>query len=125
MTPDTDTPDCTPTTQTEDEFATMERHASAAAQLMSALANPHRLMILCALAQGELAVGELNRRIPLSQSALSQHLALLREQGVVTCRRQAQSMFYQVAPGPAVALVGVLHQHFCGTKATGTEEPSS
>ena len=97
-----------------DDFASMERHASAAAQLMAALANPHRLMILCALAQGEMAVGELNRRIPLSQSALSQHLALLREQGVVICRRQAQSMFYQVAPGPAVELVAVLHQHFCG-----------
>jgi DNA-binding transcriptional ArsR family regulator len=100
-----------------DDFAIMERHATAAARLMSALANPHRLMILCALAQGEMGVGELNRRIPLSQSALSQHLALLREQGVVQCRRQSQSVLYQVAPGPAVALVGVLHQHFCGNDA--------
>jgi DNA-binding transcriptional ArsR family regulator len=99
----------------------MERHATAAARLMAALANPHRLMILCALAQGEMTVGEMNRRIPLSQSALSQHLALLREQGVVICRRQAQSVFYQVAPGPAVDLVAVLHQHFCGASTTPTD----
>ncbi len=103
----------------------MERHASAAAELMGALANPHRLMILCALIGEEQSVGELNRRIPLSQSALSQHLALLREQGILTTRRQAQSVFYRIAPGPATDLMAVLHQHFCGAAATTPDGSSS
>ena len=72
------------------DAAAMRRHAGSAAGLMRSLANPHRLMVLCALSEGEMSVGGLNRRVPLSQSALSQHLAVLRKEGLVRTRREAQ-----------------------------------
>ncbi|WP_348675323.1 metalloregulator ArsR/SmtB family transcription factor [uncultured Abyssibacter sp.] len=92
----------------------MAEHAEAAASLLKAMASPKRLQILCTLAEGEeLSVGALNDRIPLSQSALSQHLAVLRADGLVTTRRESQTIFYQVAPGPALDVIRVLHGHFC------------
>jgi len=91
----------------------MAEHAESAASLLKALANPHRLLVLCALGDGELSVGALNERIPLSQSALSQHLAVLREDGLVSTRREAQTIFYSVAPGPALEVLHVLHSQFC------------
>lgn len=94
--------------------AQMGEHAQEAAELMKALANPHRLLILCTLAEGELSVGGLNERIALSQSALSQHLAVLRRDGLVATRRMSQTIFYRVTPGPALDLIQVLHRHFCG-----------
>ena len=93
----------------------MDRHAQSATELLKALANPHRLQILCVLGEGELSVGALNARIPLSQSALSQHLAVLRKDGLVTTRREAQTIFYRVTTGPALDLIRVLHSHFCST----------
>jgi DNA-binding transcriptional ArsR family regulator len=92
----------------------MGRHVAAAADLLKALANPHRLQVLCVLGEGELSVGALNDRIELSQSALSQHLAVLRTDGLVHTRRQSQTIFYRIAPGPALDLIRVLHGHFCG-----------
>lgn len=89
------------------------RHAQSATELLKALANPHRLQILCVLGEGELSVGALNARIPLSQSALSQHLAVLRKDGLVTTRRESQTIFYRVTTGPALDLIRVLHGHFC------------
>jgi ArsR family transcriptional regulator, virulence genes transcriptional regulator len=91
----------------------MARHAQSAAGLLKALANPNRLQILCALGEGELSVGALNERIPLSQSALSQHLAVLRADGLVDTRRESQVIFYSARPGPAVDVIRVLHEHFC------------
>jgi DNA-binding transcriptional ArsR family regulator len=88
-------------------------HAQDAAELLKALANPHRLQILCTLAEGELSVSALNMRIPLSQSALSQHLAVLRRDGLVATRRASQTIYYRVMPGPALDLIQVLHRHFC------------
>ena len=93
-----------------DEFG---RHAEAAASLLKALANPHRLQILCVLGEGELSVGALNERIPLSQSALSQHLAVLRADGLVSTRRESQTIYYRVLLGPALDVIRVLHSHFC------------
>lgn len=93
----------------------MNRHAGRAARLMRTLANPHRLLILCVLSQGELSVSELNRRIPLSQSALSQHLALLRREGLVRTRRESQTVHYSVVDGPAMEVVHLLHARFCAT----------
>lgn len=72
-------------------------------------------MILCNLSEGELSVGELNERLPLSQSALSQHLAVLREQGIVDTRREAQVVHYSLRPGAAARVVGLLHDLYCGT----------
>lgn len=95
---------------------TMSRHAESAAELLRALANPHRLLVLCMLGDGEMSVGALNERIPLSQSALSQHLAVLREDGLVETRRAAQTVYYRVASGPALDVIRVLYGHFCGAK---------
>jgi DNA-binding transcriptional ArsR family regulator len=71
----------------------MAEHASDAAGLMKALGNESRLMILCMLADQERSVGELNESIPLSQSALSQQLARLRQQGIVKTRRESQTIY--------------------------------
>lgn len=92
----------------------MRQHAGDAAQLLRALANDKRLMILCLLAEGELSVGELNEQLELSQSALSQHLAILRQDGLVTTRREAQSIRYALADGPAGRIVQTLHAIYCG-----------
>ena len=91
----------------------MGRHAGSAAALLKALANPNRLQILCALRDGELSVGALNARIPLSQSALSQHLAVLRADGLVRTRRESQTIHYAVRPGPALDVIRVLYGHYC------------
>jgi ArsR family transcriptional regulator, virulence genes transcriptional regulator len=91
----------------------MRLHAAQAAQLLKALANEQRLMILCHLVERPLSVGELNERIPLSQSALSQHLAVLRDCGIVRTEREAQSVRYSLPPGAVTHLLGVLHDEFC------------
>jgi DNA-binding transcriptional ArsR family regulator len=91
----------------------MAAHAESAAGLLRAMANPHRLQILCVLGEGEMSVGALNERIPLSQSALSQHLAVLRDDGLVATRREAQTIHYRVQPGPALDVIRILHRHFC------------
>lgn len=91
----------------------MQGHAENAAALLRTLANPHRLLVLCVLGEGELSVGALNERIPLSQSALSQHLALLRSEGLVDTRREGLAIFYSLLPGPAMDVIRVLHGHFC------------
>ena len=92
----------------------MRTHAGEAAQLLRALANDKRLMLLCLLVDGEHSVGELNAKVDLSQSALSQHLALLREDGLVTTRREAQTIFYSLASGPARRIIKTLHGIYCG-----------
>jgi len=92
----------------------MRAHADEAARLLRALANNNRLMLLCLLVDGEHSVGELNARLDLSQSALSQHLAVLREDGLVTTRREAQTIFYALADGPAQRIIETLHGIYCG-----------
>jgi DNA-binding transcriptional ArsR family regulator len=91
----------------------MRAHASEASRLLKALANDHRLLILCMLVDGEHSVGEMNERLPLSQSALSQHLAKLREEGLVNTRREAQTVYYSLADGPVQKLIGTLHGIYC------------
>ncbi len=91
----------------------MRAGADQAARLLKAISNPHRLMIVCALAEGELAVRELNRRIDIGQSALSQHLAVLRRQRIVSTRREAQTIYYAVVPGVAADIVQQLYTAFC------------
>lgn len=92
----------------------MRKHASHAAQLLKALANENRLLILCLLAEREFSVSELNLELDLSQSSLSQHLALLRAEGLVISRREAQLIYYSLAPGPAVEVMSTLHRIYCG-----------
>ena len=91
----------------------MQPHAAQAAELLKALANEQRLMILCQLLQGPRTVGEINERVLLSQSALSQHLAVLREAGVVATTRQSQSVRYSLPPGVVTRLMDVLYEEFC------------
>ncbi|MFN9737277.1 MAG: ArsR/SmtB family transcription factor [Pseudomonadota bacterium] len=91
----------------------MASQAEAAADLLKILGHPARLRILCRLVEGEHSVGALNADIPLSQSALSQHLALLRDQGLVTTRRESQTIFYSLADGPARVILGTLHDLYC------------
>ena len=95
------------------ELNTMRKHASHAAQLLKALANENRLLILCLLAERECSVSELNLELDLSQSSLSQHLALLRAEGLVISRREAQLIYYSLAPGPAFEVMSTLHRIYC------------
>lgn len=92
----------------------MRANADEAAQLLKLLANGQRLRVLCLLIGGELSVGEINERVALSQSALSQHLARLRAEGLVTTRREAQTIYYALASGPARQIIASLHDIYCG-----------
>ena len=94
-------------------LADMACHAQSAAGMLKSLANEHRLLILCHLAAGEQSVGQLNALVPLSQSALSQHLSVLRREGFVGTRREAQTIFYSLMPGPAAQVIKVLHDIYC------------
>lgn len=103
--------------------AAMRRHASGAARLVGALSNQHRLLVLCVLSEGELSVGDLNSRVRLSQSALSQHLAVLRRERLVSTRRSGQTIFYSVTNGVAMELIRVLHDHYCGAPSGKASQP--
>lgn len=93
----------------------LARQAGDAAQLLKMLASEKRLLILCFLAvRGEMAVGELVVPVKLSQSALSQHLAKLRADGLVEFRRDAQTLYYRVADPRALRLLQVLKEIYCG-----------
>jgi DNA-binding transcriptional ArsR family regulator len=92
----------------------MATKAGEAAVLLKALANEQRLLILCHLVSaGELPAGVLVERVGLGQSALSQHLARLREEGLVTFRREAQSLVYRIADPRAEQMLGLLRDLFC------------
>lgn len=93
--------------------ALFAENAGRAADLLRVLGNEKRLMVLCQLADGELSVGEIQQRIDLSQSALSQHLAVLREQGIVATRRQAQTIFYRIEDHAALRVIQTLAELFC------------
>jgi ArsR family transcriptional regulator, virulence genes transcriptional regulator len=91
-----------------------EEQAAEAAGLLKALSNPSRLLVLCHLANGtELSVNQIVNRVGLSQSALSQHLAKLREEGLVATRKQAQTVFYRIADPRAERLLGLLQEIYC------------
>ncbi len=95
------------------ELAALHAIASEACHLLKALSNEVRLMLVCKLAEGEWSVGELQSHVGLGQSAVSQHLALLREHGVVSTRRAGQSVRYSLASGQAAAVIKTLHDQFC------------
>lgn len=86
----------------------IQQPVSAAAAMLKALANEHRLMMLCALAQRPMAVSDLNRRVPIAQSALSQHLARLRAAGVVVAQRRGAETHYALASARARRLVAAV-----------------
>jgi DNA-binding transcriptional ArsR family regulator len=94
----------------------LERNAHKASDLLGAMANTSRLMILCRLADGEKSVSELQPMIGLSQSALSQHLAVLRSRKLVRTRRDGQSIYYSLASGQAASIINTLHEQFCSRR---------
>ncbi len=95
------------------DLALFEENAGRAAALFRLLGNEKRLMLLCQLVDGELSVGEMQRRIGVSQSALSQHLALLREEGVVATRREGQTIYYRISDHSALRIIETLAEQFC------------
>jgi len=96
----------------------MESGADQAVSLLKAMANRHRLIILCCLQGQELSVGELNQKIGLSQSALSQHLALLRKDELVNTRKEAQTVYYSLSSPDVEAIISTLHNLYCSPTAT-------
>ncbi len=95
-------------------IARLEAEAGRVAGVLKLLANRNRLLILCRLAiTGEMPVGDLSKTIGLSQSALSQHLAKLRADGLVDFRRQGQTLFYRLADEQAAQLLGALKDIYC------------
>lgn len=95
-------------------IAEFERKAGEAAGLLKLLANENRLLILCRLViAGEMSVGDLAEAVELSQSALSQHLARMREDGLVATRREAQTVFYRIADPNAARLLALLKNIYC------------
>ncbi|NBB53025.1 metalloregulator ArsR/SmtB family transcription factor [Rhizobium sp. CRIBSB] len=87
--------------------------AGDAAGLMRALSHESRLMILCQLGEGELSVGQMLPLVGLSQSALSQHLAKLREEGLVATRREGTSIFYRISDPAVLKVIAVLAEIYC------------
>jgi ArsR family transcriptional regulator, virulence genes transcriptional regulator len=95
------------------DMTRFEASAASAARLLRALANERRLMIMCQLSGGERSVGELLPLIGLSQSALSQHLAVLRSDGLVATRREGLSILYSIADPAAAQVMVTLAAIFC------------
>lgn len=98
------------------DMESMLANAGQATRMLKALSNPHRLLILCHLSGGEKCVGELSEALAgggLSQPGLSQHLARLREDGLVDTRRQAQTIFYRLAGDAVTRIIGLLYEIYC------------
>jgi ArsR family transcriptional regulator, virulence genes transcriptional regulator len=95
-------------TVTQHSLSELEQSASAATRLLKLLANEQRLMILCRLNERECSVGDLSEHISLAQSATSQHLARLRQEGIVETRRDAQTIYYRLKDPAAIRLLDTL-----------------
>ena len=95
------------------DYEALDQHRQEAVRLLKALANEHRLHILCCLRRGEVSVSELSNCLPLSQSALSQHLAWLRTEHLVHTRRCAQNVYYQLSDDKADRIIRVLNSLYC------------
>lgn len=95
------------------QMADLENNASEASGLLKVMSNQWRLLILCHLTEGEKSVQELQKTLGMGQSALSQHLAILRYEKLVETRREAQSIFYSLASKEAEMLLMTLHSIYC------------
>lgn len=103
------------------DLTSMRARAEEASGLLKTLGNAQRLRVLCLLVRGEMSVRQINEHLPdLSQSALSQHLARLRSEGVVRTRREAQTIWYELPDGPAQAIIATLYKTYCAA-----DEPTS
>lgn len=101
------------------DISELEASASEASQLLGALANERRLLILCHIAGEEMSVGEIQSLLGISQSALSQHLAVLREQGLVATRRASQTIYYRLASPEAQRIIETLADIYCPPSGQG------
>jgi DNA-binding transcriptional ArsR family regulator len=95
----------------------MQAAAREACGLLKVLSNPDRLLILCQLSQGEARVGELEELLGIVQPTLSQQLTVLRDEELVTTRRDGKNIYYSLASPKALAVIGTLYDQFCGTPA--------
>lgn len=95
----------------------MNAAAEQASGLLKSLANHHRLLIVCQLIEGERSVGELAEFLGIRDSTVSQHLALLRRDGVVAARRDGQTIWYSIASAPARQVLETLYRYYCGPQA--------
>ena len=105
------------------ELPEMQKAADRACRLMKVLANPDRLMILCQLAQGEKRVGELEALLGIVQPTLSQQLTVLRDEELVSCRRDGKAIHYQLTSPQALAVMQVLYAQYCQATASETPNP--
>ncbi|MHA6344926.1 ArsR/SmtB family transcription factor [Roseivivax sp. CAU 1761] len=105
-------------------FPELREKAEYVAERLGLMANASRLLILCALAEGETSVGELQRKVGISQSSLSQHLARLRNAEMVATRREAQTIFYRLADGEVETMMAALYDTFCAGAARQGETPA-
>ena len=94
-------------------MAQMRENAGQAAQLLKSMSNEYRLLILCHLGAGEMSVSQLNEAIDLSQSSLSQHLARLRQDGLVKTRRESQTIYYSIAAPITMSVIELLQHTYC------------
>jgi len=95
----------------------MQSAADDATELLKALSNRHRLMIVCQLVERERSVGELAEALGIRDSTVSQHLALLRKDGIVAARRDGQTIWYSISSVPARAVLEALYAVYCGVKS--------
>ena len=101
------------------QLAQMRLQSGSASRLLRAMGSENRLLILCILTEGELSVGQINDRINLAQSAVSQHLAVLRRDDLVATRKQAQTVYYRLRSGVVEKIIHLLHDEFCPDIETG------
>jgi DNA-binding transcriptional ArsR family regulator len=102
-------------TQPPLDLELLRQSADAACKLMKALSNPDRLLLLCQLSQGEKNVGELEALVGITQPTLSQQLSVLRDEGLVSTRREGKNIYYCINSTQALAVMGVLYAQFCNT----------
>lgn len=106
------------------DLKAMQYRAEEASRLLKALGNAQRLRVLCLLVAREMSVGQINDQLPdLSQSALSQHLAKLREEGLVRTRRESQTIWYALEEGPAQQVIATLYGIYCAPEDTALCAP--
>ncbi len=94
----------------------MQAAAAQAVGLLKVLANPDRLLLLCQLSQGEQRVSELESLLGIAQPTLSQQLGVLRQEGLVTTRREGKSIVYKIASPQALAVMNVLYEQYCSKR---------
>lgn len=109
----------------EMDIKAVEKNVESAAKILKALSNERRLLIVCILYKGERSVGALEEIVGLSQSALSQHLARLRRDGIVGTRRDAQTIYYSLKSGETEQILACLHDLYCDEMCGGEEFPVS